>query len=53
MRRVADQLANSGYVALVPNLYYRTDPSLDLPYTSEGGQAGMKAASAVTRANTT
>ena len=50
MRRVADLLATSGYVALVPNFYYRTDPDLAAPYTPEGAQVGMKAAASVTRA---
>ena len=51
MRRIADLLATSGYAALVPNLYYRTHPDLDVPYTPEGMEAGSKAAAQVTRAN--
>jgi carboxymethylenebutenolidase len=50
MRRVADLLATAGYVALVPNFYYRTDPELAAPYTPEGAQIGMKAAAGITRA---
>jgi carboxymethylenebutenolidase len=48
MRRIADLLANSGYVALVPNFYHRTAPNLNAPYNEDGMKVGLAAAGATT-----
>ena len=50
VRRIADLLASSGYVALAINYYHRTDPDLNEPYTPAGLQKGFAAAGKVTRA---
>jgi carboxymethylenebutenolidase len=49
MRRIADLLAQNGYVALAINYYHRHDPNLDLPYNDEGIAKGRAAAATVTR----
>jgi carboxymethylenebutenolidase len=51
VKRIADLFASAGYVALAPNYYYRTHPTLNEPYTPEGLQSGFAAAGRVTRAN--
>lgn len=35
MRSVADQYAKEGYIAIVPDLYWRMEPGLDIPYGAE------------------
>ncbi len=50
VKRIADLLAATGFVALAPNYYHRTHPNLNEPYTNEGLQAGFAAASQVGRA---
>jgi carboxymethylenebutenolidase len=50
VKRIADLLASTGYVALAINYYHRTHPELDEPYTQEGLQNGFAAAGGVTRA---
>ena len=49
VRRIAELVANAGYVALAINYYHRTDPQLNEPYTAEGLQKGFAAAGAVSR----
>jgi carboxymethylenebutenolidase len=44
IRDAAARLAEAGYVALAPDLFWRTQPGLELPHTDEGTQAGMQAA---------
>ncbi len=39
-RSVADRYAAQGYVAIVPDLYWRQQPGVYLPYTPEGQQQG-------------
>jgi len=39
-RSVADRYAAQGYVAIVPDLYWRQQPGVYLPYTPEGQQRG-------------
>jgi carboxymethylenebutenolidase len=51
VRRIAELVANAGYVALAINYYHRTHPGLNEPYTSEGLQNGFAAAGAVTKAS--
>lgn len=51
VKRIADLFASAGYVALAPNYYYRTHPTLNEPYTPEGFQSGFAAAGKVTRGN--
>jgi carboxymethylenebutenolidase len=50
VKRIADLLASTGYVALAINYYHRTHPDLNEPYTEAGLQAGFAAAANVTRA---
>jgi carboxymethylenebutenolidase len=50
VKRIADLLASTGYVALAINYYHRTNPDLNEPYTQAGLQNGFAAASNVTRA---
>ncbi len=50
VKRIADLLASTGYVALAINYYHRTDPDLNEPYTQHGLQKGFAAAAKVTRA---
>ena len=38
MREVADQFAEEGYVALVPDLFWRMQPGIELAYTPEDWQ---------------
>jgi carboxymethylenebutenolidase len=49
VKRITDLVASAGYVALAINYYHRTNPDLDEPYTQEGLDAGIKAASQVGR----
>jgi carboxymethylenebutenolidase len=44
VRDAAARLAQIGYVVLAPDLFWRTQPGLELPQTDEGTQAGMQAA---------
>ena len=39
-RSVADRYAAQGYVAIVPDLYWRQQPGVYLSYTPEGQQRG-------------
>ncbi len=50
VKRIADLVASSGYVALAINYYHRTDPGLNEPYSAEGLKNGLAAAAKVTRA---
>ena len=50
VKRIADLLASTGYVALAINYYHRTHPNLNEPYTQEGLQNGFAAAGNITRA---
>jgi carboxymethylenebutenolidase len=50
VKRIADLLASTGFVALAINYYHRTHPDLNEPYTQEGLQNGFAAAGNVTRA---
>ncbi len=50
VRRIAELVANAGYVALAINYYHRTNPDLNEPYTPEGLQNGFAAAGNVSRA---
>jgi carboxymethylenebutenolidase len=47
VRSVADRYAESGYVVLAPDLYWRQNPGEYLPYTPEGQQRGRALASAM------
>lgn len=49
IRRIADLVAQTGYVGLAINYYHRTDPNLDVPYNDEGIAKGRAASSKVTR----
>ncbi|MEA2151342.1 MAG: carboxymethylenebutenolidase [Solirubrobacteraceae bacterium] len=44
VRDAAQRLAGAGYVALAPDLFWRTQPGLDLPNDDAGMKAGMAAA---------
>ena len=50
VRRIAELVADAGYVALGINYYHRSHPNLNEPYTPEGMQNGFAAAGAVSRA---
>jgi len=50
VKRIADLLAATGYVAIAINYYHRTHPDLNEPYTQEGLQNGFAAAKNLTRA---
>ena len=41
MREVADMYAEEGYVALVPDLFWRMRPGVDLDYTEAGFQQAL------------
>jgi carboxymethylenebutenolidase len=43
VRDAAARLAEAGYVVLAPDLFWRTQPGLQLPQTDEGQAAGMQA----------
>ncbi|HTN22443.1 MAG TPA: dienelactone hydrolase family protein [Solirubrobacteraceae bacterium] len=47
VRDVAQRLADAGYVVLAPDLFWRTQPGLDLPNDDAGMQLGMAAAQAL------
>lgn len=49
MRRVADLVANAGYVALAINYYHRHDPNFQAAYDDEGLEKGLAAAATVSR----
>jgi len=49
VKRIADLLASTGYVALAINYYHRTHPDLNEAYTQEGLQNGFAAAGNITR----
>src|SRR5205085_4524678 len=42
IRSVADRVAAEGYVALAPELFYRTAPGVELGYDSEGLARGIE-----------
>jgi carboxymethylenebutenolidase len=44
VRDGAARLAEAGYVVLAPDLFWRTQPGLELPHTDEGTATGMQAA---------
>jgi len=44
VRDAAARLAEAGYVVLAPDLFWRTQPGLELPHTDEGTATGMQAA---------
>jgi carboxymethylenebutenolidase len=44
VRDAAARLAEAGYVVLAPDLFWRTQPGLELAQTDEGMEAGMAAA---------
>jgi carboxymethylenebutenolidase len=44
IRDAAARLAEAGYVVLAPDLFWRTQPGLELPQTDEGTAAAMQAA---------
>jgi carboxymethylenebutenolidase len=44
VRDAAQRLAEAGYVALAPDLFWRTRPGLDLPNDDEGMKIGREAA---------
>jgi carboxymethylenebutenolidase len=44
VRDAAARLAEAGYVVVAPDLFWRTQPGLELPQTDEGQAAGMRAA---------
>ena len=44
VRDAATRLADAGYVVLAPDLFWRTQPGLELPHTDAGTAAGMQAA---------
>ena len=46
-RDVAQRLADAGYVVLAPDLFWRTQPGLDLPNDDAGMNLGMAAAQAL------
>ncbi len=47
VRSVADRYAEAGYVVLAPDLYWRQQPGLYLPYTPEGQQRGRELGAAM------
>lgn len=42
VRSVCERYASAGYVAVAPDLYWRQEPGLYLPYTPEGQQRGRE-----------
>jgi carboxymethylenebutenolidase len=42
VRRCADRLAAVGFLAVVPDLYHRTEPGAELPQTDEGRRRGFE-----------
>lgn len=51
VKRVTSLVASAGYVGLAIDLYHRTHPQLNAPYTDEGNQLATQAASHVTASN--
>jgi carboxymethylenebutenolidase len=47
VRDAAQRLADAGYVVLAPDLFWRTQPGLDLPNDDAGMKLGMAAAQAL------
>src|SRR5690242_18570871 len=43
MRSVADRFAAAGYATLVPDLFWRIEPGMEIPY----GEAGLKRGSEI------
>lgn len=41
MRNIAERLAKQGYITFVPNFYWHTRPSADLPHDVQGREEGM------------
>ena len=48
IRSVADRVAAEGYVALAPEVFYRTAPGLELKYDADGLQRGIELMGKVT-----
>lgn len=48
IRRVAEQYAAEGYLAIAPAMFDRQAPGVDLPYTAEGVQRGIALMGATT-----
>lgn len=42
MRSLADRFAQQGYLAVVPDLYWRVEPGLELPYDEAGLKRGSE-----------
>ena len=51
IREVADRYAERGYIALVPDLFWRHEAGVDLPYTPEGQQRGRALGAALDRSS--
>lgn len=47
MRNVAARLAAAGYMAVVPDLYWRVEPRLEIPYDEAGLRRGSEILSAI------
>lgn len=47
VRSVAERYAAAGYVAIAPDLYWRQQPGVYLPYTPEGQQRGRELGAAM------
>ena len=52
VRDVAERVASTGYVALAPDLYHRSDPWVELPHDAAGREAGFALLHRMTRAGT-
>jgi carboxymethylenebutenolidase len=42
IRSVADQYAQAGYVVIAPDIFWRSQPRVELDYTQEGTQRGIE-----------
>lgn len=49
VRRLADQIAGLGYVAVVPDLYHRTAPGAELAMDADGRRRGFELLNLLTR----